>query len=223
MSMNEILKFIEEYQNGDHKEYERLLYYALKKISVNSGISENFLNDTRFDRLSYLIFEAYWHKKFLETEILPLKFPSNQLVKMMNGSKIDEKTKKQIIVMNKSDFYNLNWEAVLLFKMDILLSNDVLQSFVKTQDSNERVLIGFGFHQNRTKPNKTEGSEIFVSPCPLECTIDDRQWICINCGEFFRADGLQMICSCGRTHVANLKFECFDSNHPKEFFDDGTF
>uniref|UniRef100_A0AC34QRH3 Uncharacterized protein n=1 Tax=Panagrolaimus sp. JU765 TaxID=591449 RepID=A0AC34QRH3_9BILA len=122
------------------------------------------------------------------------------------------------ITMNNKDYRSLQSEMTQLLKMTILLSNKALQPFVKTQDSNERILLGFGSHRNRTKPKTTEKSDMFISPCPLECTIDDRQWICINCGEFFKADGFQVVCSCGRTHVSNLKFECFDPKHPKDFF-----
>uniref|UniRef100_A0AC34PYL5 Uncharacterized protein n=1 Tax=Panagrolaimus sp. JU765 TaxID=591449 RepID=A0AC34PYL5_9BILA len=122
------------------------------------------------------------------------------------------------ITMNNEDYRSLKLEMAQMLKMDIVLSNKAVQPFVKTHNSNERVLIGFGSHQNRTKPKTTEASGMFVSPCPLECSIDDRQWICINCGEFFKADGLQVICSCGRTHVANMKFDCFDPEHPKEIF-----
>uniref|UniRef100_A0AC34RDZ6 Uncharacterized protein n=1 Tax=Panagrolaimus sp. JU765 TaxID=591449 RepID=A0AC34RDZ6_9BILA len=122
------------------------------------------------------------------------------------------------ITMNNKDYRSLQTEITQLLKMDIVLSNKALQPFVKTQDPNERILIGFGSHQNRTKPKTKEASEMFISPCPTECTIDDRQWICINCGEFFKIQGFQVICSCGRTHVSNLKLECFDPKHPKEFF-----
>uniref|UniRef100_A0AC34RMN6 Uncharacterized protein n=1 Tax=Panagrolaimus sp. JU765 TaxID=591449 RepID=A0AC34RMN6_9BILA len=270
MSMKEIFKFIEEYQNGSHREHERLLYYALKKISVNSEISENFLADTRFDLLTNSIFELYRFKRILEIVILLSKliqdesleiaekkkrkldscyikiknmwdqgirrcsellaggltltesdlsaeFSSDQYEKEIDGLEMNE-TEDQKIVMNKSDFHHLDWNVSQLLKMDVILSNDTLQPFVKTQGSNERVLLGFGSHQNRTKPKTTETSEMFVSPCPLECSIDDRQWICINCGEFFKTQGFQVVCSCGTTHVTNLKLECFDRKHPKEFF-----
>uniref|UniRef100_A0AC34QDH4 Uncharacterized protein n=1 Tax=Panagrolaimus sp. JU765 TaxID=591449 RepID=A0AC34QDH4_9BILA len=122
------------------------------------------------------------------------------------------------ITMNNKDYRSLQSEMAELLKMDIVLSNKALQPFVKTQDANERILLGFGSHRNRTKPKTTEASDMFVSPCPLECTIDDRQWICINCGEFFKTQGFQVICSCGTTHVTNLKLECFDPKHPKDFF-----
>uniref|UniRef100_A0AC34Q0V2 Uncharacterized protein n=1 Tax=Panagrolaimus sp. JU765 TaxID=591449 RepID=A0AC34Q0V2_9BILA len=122
------------------------------------------------------------------------------------------------ITMNNEEYRSLKLEMAKLLKMDILLSNKALQPFVKTQGSNERILLGFGSHQNRIKPKTTEGSEMFVSPCPLECSIDERQWICVNCGEFFKIQGFQIICSCGTTHVTNLKLECFDPKHPKDFF-----
>uniref|UniRef100_A0AC34R6D6 Uncharacterized protein n=1 Tax=Panagrolaimus sp. JU765 TaxID=591449 RepID=A0AC34R6D6_9BILA len=122
------------------------------------------------------------------------------------------------ITMNNKDYRSLQTEMAQRLKMGIFLSNDALQPFVRTQGSNERILLGFGSHQNQFKPKRTEAPEMFISPCPLECTIDDRQWICINCGEFFKTQGFQVVCSCGTTHVTNLKLECFDPKHPKDFF-----
>uniref|UniRef100_A0AC34RCE3 Uncharacterized protein n=1 Tax=Panagrolaimus sp. JU765 TaxID=591449 RepID=A0AC34RCE3_9BILA len=111
----------------------------------------------------------------------------------------------QIIIMDKDYFYLLDPEMAKKFKMGVFLSNEDDEPFISNKNLDKKILIGFASHKNRFTSDELETSEMFVTRCPEKCTRDDRQWICITCGNFFKAKNFEVVCDCGTTHVTNLK------------------
>uniref|UniRef100_A0AC34RPN1 Uncharacterized protein n=1 Tax=Panagrolaimus sp. JU765 TaxID=591449 RepID=A0AC34RPN1_9BILA len=127
----------------------------------------------------------------------------------------------QTLIINKNELRYLNWEMVLRLKMGIYLTNSIFDAYVENRNAPGKMnRFGFASHQNQLSNMayvEMEKSELLVTRCPQKCTLDDRQWICVICGHFFKVQNFEVICKCGTTHVANLKFECFHHEHPKTF------
>uniref|UniRef100_A0AC34R3M3 Uncharacterized protein n=1 Tax=Panagrolaimus sp. JU765 TaxID=591449 RepID=A0AC34R3M3_9BILA len=144
--------------------------------------------------------------------------PLDELVEIKSESmveKIGPMMNDQIIIMGKDYFYSLDPEMTKKLKMGVFLSNEDGEPFISNKNLDTKIFIGFASHQNKFTNYELITSGMFVTSCPEKCTCDERQWICVNCGNFFKAKNFEVVCDCGTTHVTNLKLECFDPKHPK--------
>uniref|UniRef100_A0AC34RTC4 Uncharacterized protein n=1 Tax=Panagrolaimus sp. JU765 TaxID=591449 RepID=A0AC34RTC4_9BILA len=155
--------------------------------------------------------------------------PLDELVEMENeqqnkssaeeiGLKFYSRMNDQIVMMGKDYFCSLDPEMVKKLKMGVFLSNEEGEPFISNKNLDTKIFIGFASHQDKFTNDEVETSEMFVTSCPEKCTRDERQWICVTCGNFFKAKNFEVVCDCGTTHVTNLKLECFDPKHPKTIF-----